>query len=323
MPEPLLLLTHTLNKKQGGNCHMGRAAAFSEEMSSVSSMSRCKKIYSNYTHVVARCLGATRNTYVDYEMKKEKSAAPDNMVEVMRTQRRQKCNTCSKPPIWKAEFNNEPLPHGPEVSYGIPFRWSAGRLLAADMRAAVCGSRHNTTKECDKLLNLDKWTPEQFMQRYMTGTMPELVAEGLRDQSFLSVADAIANASGTMTDADEEEFLWTGAGWVACSQYNTTCYGGVKKSEWYNRETRGASCNRVFAEEAKKGNVNSTAVGLDICNLNSKMEGLCRQLRVAQACSLMFLEFMMMVGECVFHVFYSPPDLELVLPRDAVRRHCC
>jgi hypothetical protein len=30
------------------------------------------------------------------------------------------------------------MPHGPEVSYGIPFRWSASRLLASDMRSVLC-----------------------------------------------------------------------------------------------------------------------------------------------------------------------------------------
>lgn len=206
------------------------------------------------------------------------------MVDAMRTQKRQKCNTCSAPPAWRTEFTNTPLPHGPEVSYGIPFRWSAARLLAADTRAAVCGSRHNTSRECDDLLNLPAWNSQNFMQRYMTGTMPELLSEHLRAaaQNSPGIGDALRSASSTMTDAEEDQFMWTGTGWVACSQYNATCYGTMKKSEWYNRATRGASCNRVFADEVKKGNVNSTAVGLDICNLNSKTDSACKQLKAAQ-----------------------------------------
>ena len=42
----------------------------------------CRKIYSNYTHVVARCFfsASSSNGYQDYEMQKEMSAAPDWMV---------------------------------------------------------------------------------------------------------------------------------------------------------------------------------------------------------------------------------------------------
>lgn len=213
------------------------------------------------------------------------------MVDAMRTQRRQRCNTCSAPPAWRTEFTNEPLPHGPEVSYGIPFRWSASRLLAADMRSAVCSSGNASTKEeCDALLNLQEWTMQNFIKKYMTGTMPELVAEHMRAPSF-GIADALRNASASITDADENAFLWTGTGWVACSQYNTTCYGTISKSEWYNRETRGATCNRVFAEEVRKGNVNSTAVGLDICNLNSRTNALCEKLKAAQARNFLHIAF--------------------------------
>lgn len=275
---------------EGGSCHMGRAAGWHPRMTSatVTAVSECRKIYSNYTHVVARCkmVSAGSNVFQDYEMRREMSAAPTWMVEAMRTQRRQKCDTCSAPPVWRTEFSNEPLPHGPEVSYGIPFRWSAARLLASDMRAAACGRRRNDTKECDSLLNLANWNPQQFMQRYMGSAMPELLALNTppADDALAAAAgigDLLRNAT-TMNNY-EDEFLWSGTGWVACSQYNTTCYGTMKKSDWYNRERRGATCNRVFAEEVRKGNVNSTAVGLDVCNLNSKTNLLCQQLKAAQA----------------------------------------
>ena len=61
---------------EGGSCHMGRAAAWAPAMATVTSASRCKKIHSNYTHVVARCTDPATNKFEDYEMKKEKSAAP-------------------------------------------------------------------------------------------------------------------------------------------------------------------------------------------------------------------------------------------------------
>lgn len=278
----------------GGSCHMGRAAGLHPRMAAVATAaSACRKIYSNYTHVVARCTDPADGTFEDFEMKREMSAAPTWMVEAMRTQRRQKCSECSAPPVFKTEFAGRDLPHGPEVSYGIPFRWSASRLLAADARAAACGgNRHNTSEECSRLLRLENWTPERFMQRYMTGTMPELFAFGdAMTAPPPSIAEALRNASATFTDEDEDRFLWTGTGWVACSQRNTTCYGTLSKAEWTDRKTRGASCNRVFAEEVKKGNVNSTAVGLDICNLNNQTNTLCQRLREAQACASFYSFF--------------------------------
>ena len=72
--------------------------------------------------------------YTDYEMQREMSPAPDWMVQHMR-KRRIRCNAlecdaasaASQPSSWRSESGSASLPHGPEVSYGIPFRWSASR----------------------------------------------------------------------------------------------------------------------------------------------------------------------------------------------------
>ena len=69
----------------GGSCHMGRAASFNDQMRQAAVVSRqtCRKIYTNYTHVVVRCKDAFEN-YQDIEMQKEKSTPPDWMVDAMR-----------------------------------------------------------------------------------------------------------------------------------------------------------------------------------------------------------------------------------------------
>ena len=190
------------------------------------------------------------------------SAAPDWMVEAMRKERRQKCSTsCSAPPKWKTEFSNQELPHGPEVSYGIPFRWSAARLLAADMRAMVCGSRHNRSlQECDEaLLNTAEWTPQNFAKKYFSEATSDLLSETMRtttsdnDNEKQSILQAILDATSSEAEEEAEEmFLWAGKdapGWVACTQYNNTCHGKISKRDWYDREKRGATCNAVFAEQ--------------------------------------------------------------------------
>ena len=115
---------------EGAACHMGRAAQLPRAKTSIRT-ELCRKIYSNYTHVVARCFASTGSmTFVDYEMKREMSAAPDWMVDHMK-QERTRCNKqecdASSAPSWKLERDDQNLPHGPEVSYGIPFRWSTSR----------------------------------------------------------------------------------------------------------------------------------------------------------------------------------------------------
>jgi hypothetical protein len=139
---PPLQSTRT-SLSEGGACHMGRAAKFppgqrgATPESSVQTKT-CRKIHSNHTHVVARCFSysaaATGSVggagYVDIEMVREMSAAPDWMVQHMRKERTrcnaQECDAASAP-RWKLEGMTGDMPKGPEVSYGIPFRWSAAR----------------------------------------------------------------------------------------------------------------------------------------------------------------------------------------------------
>ncbi len=277
---------------------MDRAASIGPGMQPIMLQRSCRKIHSNYTHVVARCKDIYGGKdFEDLEMKREKSAAPDWMVESMRTtSKRQKCNKCSKPPEWKTEDGTESMPHGPEVSYGIPFRWSASRLLAADLKAMVCGSRHNNTEECNSLLNIDAWKQKSgFAERYMTGTMPSLISERLVHEAVVqpSIGEAIMNFSKSLLEEDEDMFLWSGEttapGWVACNQMNGTCYGKISKKDWYNRDTRGAMCNRVFEQASRDGKVNSSAVGLDICNLNNKTNNLCQILQSARVRKCIFV----------------------------------
>lgn len=266
---------------QGGVCHMGRAVNVDSKM--VASTQVCRKIYSNYTHIVARCSG-NQNTFTDYELKKERSAAPDWMVDQLRSQKRQKCDVCSPPPVWKTESGMFDLPHGPEVSYGIPFRWSASRLLAADVRTMVCGSRHNDSQACSLLLKEQGFaTKEAFSQAFFGSNMEsQLFSDRLSGSNKLSIKEAILNFSNTLkAGLDEDMFLWGGSeapGWVACTQTNSTCHGKISKADWYNRTNRYQVCNNVFAEQVKLGKVNSTAQGLDICSLSTKTNTLCQVL---------------------------------------------
>lgn len=205
---------------EGGNCHMGRGTELHPTIvKTVFQSNVCRKVHSNFTYTVVRCKHPNGTAY-DLEMKKEMSKAPDWMVAAMKSERRQRCKAdCSAPPKWKTEFSNKELPQGPEVSYGIPFRWSAARLLAADMRAMVCGSRHNQSDECNALIASQHWTPEIFATKYFSEEMPDLVSPQLLRMSSSwgqnqtsSILQAIRDAAASFVAGDDAEdmYLWSG-----------------------------------------------------------------------------------------------------------------
>ena len=73
---------------EGGACHMGRAARMPRNRQAMVDTQLCRKIYTNHTHVVARCFFSTGSAgFRDYEMERELSAAPDWTVEHMKQRR--------------------------------------------------------------------------------------------------------------------------------------------------------------------------------------------------------------------------------------------
>ena len=93
---------------------------------------------------------------------------------------------------------------------------------------------------------------ENFAKKYFSNGLRDLVKGG--GAHVPSLLEAIRNASASLEGGDDAEnlLLWDGKDapdWVACTQYNNTCYGSISKSDWYNRETRGTMCNKVFAEQ--------------------------------------------------------------------------
>ena len=179
------------------------------------------------------------------------------------------------------------------------------RLLASDMRSVLCSalddskqtrSHHNDSASCDALLNMASWTMDKFLKAYSDSTFAELLSPSLRArlaQQNLSASLLELNRhmmgleTGTSPDLqdvlqrpDEDYLLWSGPdapAWVACNQRNNTCYGKISKSQWYSsRENRAKVCTDAFSEQARLGNVNSTAVGLDVCNLNRQTDEMCQ-----------------------------------------------
>ena len=177
------------------------------------------------------------------------------------------------------------------------------RLLASDMRAMLCSALagtttstkyHNDTAACDSLLNSQLWTKDAFVRAYTDSTLSQLLSTALRNSPNLTVTPSLQQlhlhmmglttltdsySSGIMQKPDEDSLLWDGPNapaWVGCNQRNKTCYGKIPRATWYDRPKRAQSCLNVFQEQVKAGLVNSSAVGIDICNLNSKTNYLCQ-----------------------------------------------
>lgn len=161
---------------------------------------------------------------------------------------------------------------GNEVSYGIPFRWSASRMLAADVKEALCGGgAHNDTEACGSLMRMENWELHAFMRAF-TGEAPtEQLFHGVENFSGTVLGHAQSEAPV------DENLLWNGpdAGWVACDKKNFTCYGTLSKDEWYGPR-RGDLCVERFHEAMEQQEITETAFGINICNLDSSLAGLCQ-----------------------------------------------
>jgi hypothetical protein len=211
-------------------------------------------------------------------MNKTVAKAPQWAVEKMK-QRRSTCDECPSVPSWTNQRGAAPLPMGPEVSYGIPFRWSASRLLAADVKSHLCGSYHNDTSECKSLMNESAWGLQSFID-YFTGDMHKLfnVPTSITEPGLPGLLEATSDEN----DLDEDE-MWDGddAAWVACSQeLDGKCFGGISRADWYSPR-RGDVCVSTFTDEVRKGNVNESTVPLDICTLSSDLADMCQKLQSA------------------------------------------
>ena len=294
---------------EGGSCHMARPARLDPI---ITDTQKCRTVEKNHTHIIARCDfgGATGEQNVT--MQREMSQAPTWMMQYMKS-RRQKCDTCKTDPhTWRVELGTNSMPAGPEVSYGIPFRWSASRLLAADVRKVLCGNNHNNTAECAALLNIPEWSLDNFINNFVDSPEKLFDAQVSPTQSTLDIL------TNKLSNKPDEDALWdgAGAGWVACSKYNGTCYGTVSKNNWYS-EDRGTHCVNAFTEQVRNGNINSTTFGIDICNLNSKLNNLCLTLKTAQ--TLVFEGNCIFAGACSPQSFIYTPSVYSIINEDFVR----
>jgi hypothetical protein len=258
----------TTSLDRGGSCHMGTAPTLNQTYSYSSGV--CKKLNETRWNITVVCHGD-----VVMVLNKTISKAPSWVVGHLQKKRRS-CKTCSPLPTWQDQKQGS-LPKGPEVSYGIPFRWSASRLLAGDVKSWLCGKHHAETATCRALINDTAWGLESFINHFTDD------ATTLFNDPTDSPIPTLQNATRE-PDRYDDSRMWNGpdAGWVGCSQQpEGRCFGGISKEDWLSPR-RGERCVSEFTRLVAEGQINESTVPLDICTLSADLNDMCVKIKNAQ-----------------------------------------
>jgi hypothetical protein len=241
---------------QGGVCHTGRAATLTPQASAKVSTTRCVKQSETEDSMNVTCEDGSSIT-----LAKEKSTPLDAMVEAVKTTRT-KCSQCSPPPTF---VNSKGVNIQPESSFGIPFRFSASRMAAADLRRLVCDGMGGE-QNCSKVLRPAAWTANNFMQTLLT-----------------SPSDLFSGEPETSNTAPMQvASTWPDSDWVFC---NTTealkagnCMGRIPEASW--RKDRFQTCYKSIRDATRDSPEVMSSV--DVCLIDSNLQDLCTAIDRAQ-----------------------------------------
>lgn len=240
---------------QGGVCHTGRAATITAEATARLTTTRCVKQSETDSSIDVSCEDGTSLT-----LSKERSTPLDRMVAAV-ANGRSRCDACAAPPTF-TDSKHHPIQ--PESSFGIPFRFSASRAAALDLRQMICGS---DTAKCDALLNQTAWTSENFMRTLLTAPRT-LFTGGQPTQDNPSPS----SVSDPAWDQD----------WVFCNSTDDLksgqCSGRIPERSW--RADRFQSCYKTVRDLTRDSP--DTMSSVDVCLTDSSLQALCLAVQQAQ-----------------------------------------
>ena len=249
---PPVAVPGTSTLSQGGACHSGRAAKLTPNATAKLVTTRCVKQSETASAISVSCEDGS-----SFLLDKEQSAPLDSMVQAAKAART-KCSQCSPPPAFVNSKRN-PIP--PESSFGIPFRFSASRAVAADLQGAVCASLPN----CSDVLNPAAWTAESFMRTLL-----------------LSPADLFLGATPPPPPAPASQAQWPDGEWVFCNSTEAlrqgACQGVIREADWRGDRFR-ACYNKINDLTLDTPDVMST---VDVCLMDSNLNELCTAVSQAQ-----------------------------------------
>jgi hypothetical protein len=261
---PAIPVAGKFTTDQGGVCHTGRAATLTQQATAKVSTTRCVKKSETADSVDVTCEDGSSIT-----LAKEKSSPLETMVQAVKTTR-MKCSQCSPPPTF---VNSKGVNIQPESSFGIPFRFSASRMAAADLRRLVCDGMGGE-QNCTQVLNTAAWSSNTFMHTLLTSPS-DLFLAGQPSSSQQTQTQTQTPAQTTST--------WPEGEWVFC---NTTealkagrCKGSIPEASW--RNDRFQSCYKSIRDATHDSPEVMSSV--DVCLIDSNLQDLCTAVDKAQA----------------------------------------
>ena len=258
----------TKTTDQPGTCHMGRPSLRPP-------VEGCWRVGETTDLVHMRC-----PNNVTLDIPKQQIKTPMQMVQDGMSKRQICKSHCSVPPKFKVRSANNQTGYQtgyqdmpvPEVGYGRPFRWEMARMIAGDLRILLCGKE----KDCTHLMNASQWTLTNFLHNYFQSPeklvlQHDPISRTVSKTLLETLDDRDSNPPSSVQEMFEKE-MWESNPWVACSK-SAGCTGTMTKKEWL--DDRGTMCTNKVIEHLA-ANPDELAVEMDLCNLNSQMDQLCR-----------------------------------------------
>jgi len=201
-----------------GACQTRRVAQVTPQVKSAVSGQRCVRDSLLADQALARCTGRAGRTAVP----RLTQLFPPDTVTKARATRRTRCDQCSPAPRFQTEGGAPMTP--PESSFGRPFRISAERMMAKDLRDAVCAG----SPACP-VLNRSAWRAGEFMRNFL-----------LSPTSLFVNATPLAPSHSPAPYDDAAN--WTDHGWVYCPDRKSLksgrgCLGSMSRDVWQRSKT--------------------------------------------------------------------------------------
>ena len=215
-----------------GVCQTRRATQLLPETRAALAGKRCVRDALESGQAYLRCAGQSGRMGVPRPAQQFPPTMVNNSLRVRRT----RCDACSPPPRFVTSAGAG-MP--PESSFGRPFRLSAERMMAKDLRDAVCGG----SQDCP-ILNRSAWRAGEFMANFLfrpaslfVGTSPDPPAR---------------QASPGLDDSAR----WTDHGWVYCPDRQSLrtgkgCLGSMPRDVWQSSKT--SACPHMVRSLSSNG----------------------------------------------------------------------
>ena len=237
-----------------GVCHTGRVQR------RVQTDERCARFAKNSDSSVLWCAETPPVT-----TNRRRSRPPWRAVS---QRRRQRCNQCSKTPQFKTRKG---VKLEPESSFGLPYRYAAERVMAADLKKALCAE----STDCLNSLNKTAWTSGNFFRTFLADP------RGLF-ANFTKLVNLSKSSILQPSQPPDETTLWAKP-WMYCPTQTAlstgiNCTGAITREQW--RQSKTTLCPKAV-QEGSRGQT-SRMVETSVCEISGSLSNLCAAITEAR-----------------------------------------